>query len=87
MSPRVFNTLGRAETFALGETANRYTPELESFDNIRAASFIAMRVIREGDFIKTSPDKPTSAELDAIRKAVAAYQAVFWLCWPTTAPT
>jgi hypothetical protein len=23
------------------------------------------------------PDKPTSAELDAIRKAVAAYQAVF----------
>jgi L-asparaginase len=23
------------------------------------------------------PDKPTSAELDAIRKAVAAYQAAF----------
>ncbi|MEY4938499.1 MAG: hypothetical protein RIQ93_234 [Verrucomicrobiota bacterium] len=31
--------------------------ELETFDNIRAASFLAMRVIREGDFIKTSTGK------------------------------
>jgi deoxyribose-phosphate aldolase len=31
--------------------------ELETFDNIRAASFIAMEVIREGDFIKTSTGK------------------------------
>ena len=33
--------------------------ELETYDNIRAASFIAMRVIREGDFIKTSTGKTT----------------------------
>jgi deoxyribose-phosphate aldolase len=31
--------------------------ELETFDNIRAASFLAMRVIRAGDFIKTSTGK------------------------------
>jgi deoxyribose-phosphate aldolase len=31
--------------------------ELETFDNIRAASFIAMRVLRPGDFIKTSTGK------------------------------
>jgi deoxyribose-phosphate aldolase len=31
--------------------------ELETYDNIRAASFIAMRVIREADFIKTSTGK------------------------------
>ena len=31
--------------------------ELETYDNIRAASFIAMRVIRQGDFIKTSTGK------------------------------
>lgn len=31
--------------------------ELETYDNIRAASFLAMRVIREGDFIKTSTGK------------------------------
>jgi len=31
--------------------------ELETFDAIRAASFLAMRVIREGDFIKTSTGK------------------------------
>ena len=31
--------------------------ELETYDNIRAASFIAMRVIRESDFIKTSTGK------------------------------
>jgi deoxyribose-phosphate aldolase len=31
--------------------------ELETFDNVRAASFIAMEVLREGDFIKTSTGK------------------------------
>jgi len=31
--------------------------ELETYDNMRAASFLAMRVIREGDFIKTSTGK------------------------------
>jgi len=36
------------------------TSELETYDNIRAASFLAMRVLRKGDFIKTSTGK-TSA--------------------------
>ncbi len=36
------------------------TSELETYDNIRAASFVAMRVLRRGDFIKTSTGK-TSA--------------------------
>ena len=31
--------------------------EFETYDAIRAASFLAMRVIREGDFIKTSTGK------------------------------
>jgi deoxyribose-phosphate aldolase len=31
--------------------------ELESYDTIRAASFLAMEVLREGDFIKTSTGK------------------------------
>lgn len=31
--------------------------EIETFDSIRAASFLAMRSIREGDFIKTSTGK------------------------------
>lgn len=31
--------------------------ELETYDNIRAASFLALRVIRGGDFIKTSTGK------------------------------
>jgi deoxyribose-phosphate aldolase len=31
--------------------------ELETFDNIRGASFLAMRVLRPGDFIKTSTGK------------------------------
>ncbi len=31
--------------------------ELETYDNIRAASFLAMLVLREGDFIKTSTGK------------------------------
>jgi deoxyribose-phosphate aldolase len=35
--------------------------ELESYDNIRAASFLAMRAIREGDFIKTSTGKASGA--------------------------
>ena len=33
--------------------------ELETYDNIRAASFIAMRVLRPNDFIKTSTGKTT----------------------------
>lgn len=38
--------------------------ELETYDNIRAASFIAMQVLRAGDFIKTSTGKVgTSATL------------------------
>jgi deoxyribose-phosphate aldolase len=38
--------------------------ELETYDNIRAASFIAMQVLRSGDFIKTSTGKVgTSATL------------------------
>ncbi len=36
------------------------TSELETYDNIRAASFLAMRVIRPGDFIKTSTGKTSS---------------------------
>ena len=31
--------------------------ELETYDSIRAASFLALRVLREGDFIKTSTGK------------------------------
>ena len=34
--------------------------ELETYDSIRAASFLAMRVLREGDFIKTSTGKTGS---------------------------
>ncbi len=33
--------------------------ELETYDNIRAASFLAMRVLRPDDFIKTSTGKTT----------------------------
>lgn len=33
------------------------TSELETYDNIRAASFLAMQVLRPGDFIKTSTGK------------------------------
>ncbi len=33
------------------------TSELVTYDNIRAASFLAMRVLRPGDFIKTSTGK------------------------------
>src|SRR6185369_9375051 len=45
---------------ACGEAALKVileVSELETYDNIRAASFLAMRVIREGDFIKTSTGK------------------------------
>ena len=49
--------------------------ELETYDNIRAASFIAMQVLRPGDFIKTSTGKAggsatlanTQVMLEAIR--------------------
>ena len=51
------------------------TSELETYDNIRAASFLAMRVLRPGDFIKTSTGKTNlnatlgnnQVMLDAIR--------------------
>ena len=51
------------------------TSELETYDNIRAASFLTMRVLRPGDFIKTSTGKTSSnatlannqVMLDAIR--------------------
>ena len=36
------------------------TSELETYDHIRAASFLAMRVLRPGDFIKTSTGKTSS---------------------------
>lgn len=36
------------------------TSELETYDNIRAASFLAMRVLRPDDFIKTSTGKTSS---------------------------
>ena len=40
------------------------TSELETYDNIRVASFLAMRVLRPGDFIKTSTGKtPDNATL------------------------
>lgn len=49
--------------------------ELETYDNIRAASFLAMQVLRPGDFIKTSTGKVgvsatlanTQVMLEAIR--------------------
>jgi deoxyribose-phosphate aldolase len=51
------------------------TSELETYDHIRAASFLAMRVLRPGDFIKTSTGKTganatlgnNQVMLDAIR--------------------
>jgi deoxyribose-phosphate aldolase len=47
---------------ACGEAALKVileVSELETYDNIRAASFLAMRVLRHGDFIKTSTGKTT----------------------------
>jgi deoxyribose-phosphate aldolase len=35
--------------------------ELDTYDNVRAASFLAMRVIRAGDFIKTSTGKASGS--------------------------
>ena len=36
------------------------TSELETYDNIRLASFLALRLLRPGDFIKTSTGKTSS---------------------------
>jgi len=36
------------------------TSELETYDSIRAASFLAMRIVRPNDFIKTSTGKTSS---------------------------
>ena len=47
---------------ACGETTLKVileVSELETYDNIRAASFLAMRVLRPNDFIKTSTGKTT----------------------------
>jgi deoxyribose-phosphate aldolase len=52
---QVAEACGRATLKVILETS-----ELETYDNIRAASFLAMRVLRRGDFIKTSTGK-TSA--------------------------
>ncbi len=52
---RVRDACGEATLKVILETG-----ELETYDNIRAASFLAMRVLRPGDFIKTSTGK-TSA--------------------------
>lgn len=57
--PRVQDEIA-AVVEACGESALKVileVSELETCDNIRAASFLAMRVIREGDFIKTSTGK------------------------------
>jgi len=51
----VVTACGRAKLKVILETG-----ELESYDNIRAASFLAMRAIRPGDFIKTSTGKTSS---------------------------
>jgi deoxyribose-phosphate aldolase len=66
----VLQTCGDATLKVILETS-----ELETYDNIRAASFLAMRVLRPGDFIKTSTGKTSSnatlgnnqVMLDAIR--------------------
>jgi deoxyribose-phosphate aldolase len=42
------------------------TSELETYDHIRAASFLAMRVLRPGDFIKTSTGN-NQVMIEAIR--------------------
>lgn len=51
--------------------------ELETFDNIRAASFLAMDAIRAGDFIKTSTGKTshnaTPANTQVMLEAVRDY--------------
>jgi deoxyribose-phosphate aldolase len=52
---RVLEACGDATLKVILETS-----ELETYDNIRAASFLAMRVLRPGDFIKTSTGKTSS---------------------------
>ena len=53
-------TTGRA-TACFGAEGLNLVPRLAAeHDNIRAASFLAMEVIRGGDFIKTSTGKTTS---------------------------
>ncbi len=55
----VLQTCGDATLKVILETG-----DLETYDNIRAASFLAMRVLRPGDFIKTSTGKtPDNATL------------------------
>jgi hypothetical protein len=51
-SPRLWKPAAQARLKVILEVS-----ELETYDNIRAASFLAMRVIRPGDFIKTSTGK------------------------------
>lgn len=51
----VVDACGRARLKVILETS-----ELETYDNIRAASFLAMRVLRGDDFIKTSTGKTSS---------------------------
>jgi deoxyribose-phosphate aldolase len=55
LDPAVRDACGEATLKVIFETS-----ELETYDNIRAASFLAMRILRPGDFIKTSTGK-TSA--------------------------
>jgi deoxyribose-phosphate aldolase len=51
--------------------------ELETYDNVRAASFLAMQVLREGDFIKTStgktPGNATLANNQVMLEAIRDY--------------
>jgi deoxyribose-phosphate aldolase len=51
----VVETCGSATLKVILETS-----ELETYDNIRVASFLAMQVLRPGDFIKTSTGKTSS---------------------------
>ena len=52
---QVIEACGRATLKVILETS-----ELETYDKIRAASFLAMRVMRPNDFIKTSTGKTSS---------------------------
>ncbi len=54
-SPPCCEACGEATLKVIFETS-----ELETYDNIRAASFLAMQVLRPGDFIKTSTGKDQS---------------------------
>src|SRR5438132_9907264 len=44
--------------------------ELDTYDNVRAASFLAMQVIRQGDFIKTSTGKTSGSATTANTRAM-----------------